>query len=1069
MPHVCRSLRWGLISLFGFLSVVSGTSGVSAQAPDNNRTLVMIYDRENESTIGINDVCFDNNGTLWLAPINYNILGFDGRTFRKLNIAAAAKEDVYTFSHIKKDGNGQLLFISYDLKYVFRLDGNGQFSLDSALSSHGANNPDIPYYFNWNLFVQCGRTGEIKTTRQELKNRVSLNRSFFPLDDSVFLFDEKDIHYLYKDDKLTIIKDRKILTDQVAMVNDELVRVENNKLIVLDEQGRKDKEIALTGDILTDTAYRNFLKGRPGGKTGVYASLTLFHSATSHIAYDNKLYRISAINKFTFKTVFICDLSFLHSSINRVEYNAANDLTILVCQKDGLIVIRPNPFYPAAFSPSFLELKKTRVFYPITVKEGDIFLTSWGEFSGKGYFKLFTRQRPEGSKCLFQDHTGSRWMGFPHKIIQYDQQMRKVKEMLLPAQESLATDFCENEKGDLFCLTKYSVRPYKNGNFENPVYNEYCTKNKITFQTMTYMGGGKFWIGSTRGLYIYDSYSNSIKKSPFVPDDVILNVAKLNDGSVLLSCYQQDYNYYYHDHHFYKIPIGKYDGLKEIMSVREDNNGRIWLSTNKGLFVTTKEEINHFCSEPAGSVYYYKYDKSDGLTTMEFNGGLNPSNAINGEGYLAFNSMDGLIIFHQDSIRQYFPENGIFITSIVQGGRSVPAGDSIELKNEYTATLVQLAVPYYHNAVNLELEYKIAGFREVWTEVDENGKILIDHLPHGAYTLSVRVKTGFGPGRYFTRNISIKVAPLFFETVFFRVMAGIFLLSLCLFIMYSTIKLKRRKREIKWKNASLEQKSIDLEEMVRKLELAVDEVVESEWKLEENIGLKEKLISLILHDLKTPLYFQSLIFNELNYASFFINEEAKGLFLDLKNSNAAILKFTQDFLTWYSSQKDGFIVKRAPFEYTRLIDDVFCVYSPIAARKKLELLYEKNGSHLLFTDKNILEIILRNILDNAIKYTEKGVISLTFEKGPGEVRFIVTDTGIGMKPETIRRLEGYSNKLHHESSQTFGYRFIFTLAEKIGVTIEIRSEAGKGTSVTIIIPDLSGETVSSAPARAPLA
>ncbi len=1059
MPAVRRTLQWGLIRLFGFLSVVSGISDVSAQATDK-RSLIMIYDRENESTIGINDVCFDNNGTLWLAPINYNVLGFDGRTFRKLNIAGAGKEDVYTFSNIKKDWNGQLLFISYDKKYVFRLDGNGQFSLDSSLSKQGANIPDVPYYFNWNLFVQCGRSGEIKKIRQELKNRLSLNNSIFPLDDSIFLFDEKDIHYLYKDDKLTIIKDRKALTDQVTIVNDELVRVEKNELIAIDEPGGKEKKIALTGDILTDTAYRNFLKGGPGAKTGVYASLTLFHSAASHIAYDNKLYRISAIDKFTFTTVFICDLSFLHSSINRVEYNAANDLTILACQREGLIVIRPNPFYPAAFSPSFLDLRKTRVFYPISVKDGDIFFNSWGEFSGKGYFKLFTLRRPEGAKCLFVDHAGNRWMGFRHQIIQYDQQMKEVKETSLPAQESVVTDFCENEKGDLFCLTTYSVRPYKNGNFENPVVNEYCTKNKITFQAMTYMGDGKFWLCSTRGLYIYDNYSNSIKKSPFVPDDLILNVARLHDGSVLLSCYQQDYNYYYHDHHFYKIPIGKHDGLTEVMSIREDNNGRIWLSTNKGLYVTTTEEINRFCSEQTGSVYYYKYDLTDGLTTMEFNGGLNPSSAMNGEGYLVFNSMDGSVIFHQDSIRQYFPENGIFITSIVQGGRSVTAGDSIELKNEYNATFVQLAVPYYHNMANLELEYKIGGFREAWTEVDENGKILIDHLPHGVYTLSIRVKTGFGPGKYFTRNIAIKVAPLFYETLFFRILAGIFLLSLCLFIINSTIKLRRRKREIKWKNASLEQKSIELEKMVRELELAVDEISESELKLQENINLKERLISLILHDLKSPLYSQSLIFNALSYSDFFLNEEARDLFLDLKNSNAAIVKFIQDFLTWYSSQKDGFIVKRTPFEHTRLIDDVFRVYLDIAVRKKLELLYEKNGPLLLFTDKNILEIILRNILDNAIKYTEKGVVSLKFEKRAGETRIIVTDTGRGMKPETIRRLEGYSNKLHHESTQTFGYRFIFTLAEKIGAGIEIQSEAGKGTSVTIIIPDLSGETVS---------
>jgi signal transduction histidine kinase len=278
------------------------------------------------------------------------------------------------------------------------------------------------------------------------------------------------------------------------------------------------------------------------------------------------------------------------------------------------------------------------------------------------------------------------------------------------------------------------------------------------------------------------------------------------------------------------------------------------------------------------------------------------------------------------------------------------------------------------------------------------------------------------------------VPSLLYETTAFRVLA---FLLLALVGAWIAITIARLRRNIHQKNVSLYDKNLKLKEALT--------------DLEDNVALKERLISLILHDLRTPLYFQSLLLNEITNDSF-VNNETRELFLELKNSTAAVLKFTKDFLTWYSSQREGFTVKKTAFEYHKIVDDLFSVYGDIAARKKLALHCKSTGVHLLVTDRNILEIILRNLLDNAVKYTSSGSVSLLFERREDGDAITVTDTGQGFRPDRLKMLMDYTKKSHQQATDTFGYRFIYSLAEKIGAVINILSRPEMGASVTILIP-----------------
>lgn len=485
----------------------------------------------------------------------------------------------------------------------------------------------------------------------------------------------------------------------------------------------------------------------------------------------------------------------------------------------------------------------------------------------------------------------------------------------------------------------------------------------------------------------------------------------------------------------YKIPVEPGLSLNEIVSVIEDQHGRIWLATTSGFFVTTVEEIEAFCQSDSRTIYYYKYGKEEGLGDLEYNGGLNPSSGISPDGYLVFNSMGGVALFHQDSVKETFPYGPVGLTKKGKTVEEFTVGDTLLLPHDNEGTQFQVRVPYFGDKENLRVEYRLIPGTTTWLPVGDRDQIVFNHLDHGNYQLFIRVRTGLRPTDFIVRRVGVNVRSLFYEEPWFRWLIASIVLATCIVVSVHIVRLRR---EVRQKSLRLHDQNLQLQEAL--------------GDLQENMGMKEKMISLILHDLKTPLYFQSLLFNRINEADYFTNEQGRQLFHELKNSSTAILQFTKEFLTWYSSQREGFIVRPVLFQYRRVVDDLFSVYKDIAAKKNLALRYSSRGVEELFTDQSILEIILRNLLDNAIKYTEAGQVTLLFERLPGGDAITVADTGKGMTAAKITELNSYIDSTRAAAAQTFGYRFIFTLAEKIGAAIRIKSQPRSGTNVTVILP-----------------
>jgi signal transduction histidine kinase len=1025
IPHLCSpGNTWPRFCVVLIL-ILNGYIGANCQPAAPDRFILQHYGAAERFPFNIVDLTFDNQGLVWVCPEQDNIRIFDGRHLRILETSLAAGTPRWEYSRILKDSAGRLYFLSEDQDFLYRIDSTGQLSQDAITrNKHSASPFNNGYaYFDWDRFIQNGRNKEERSDRQLLRTQLTTNKTFFAFNDSTFIFRSGDSLLIFYHGRRRLFPARNTTYPNALLLNDCLYVFGTKGLSRLTEPAGGLEPVALTGDILKDSSYEAAAFDLP---------VTVHLSANPHIAYDKRLYRLRFRDPGHLETILVGDLKAIPDRISKVDYNPRQDITAIATRHDGIFLVRPNPFFPTNFDDRFLALKRRQIYYPLILRAKDTFFTGWSEFTCKGYYRIIDPLHT-GAKFLFKDRTGYIWEGTRYSLSRYDPKGSKHTEMILPSPSNRVADMCEDEQGRLFGLTDRSLIEYKDGALKDR--NPQGFPKVKGFGELRYIGNGTFWFSTSNGLFSYNSNTNVVKRQQEVPEVPVLNITKLSTGGMLFTCYDEPFYYYYKKDHFYRIPVETGLSLNEIGSVIEDRHGRIWLATSSGFFVTTPEEIEAFCEGDSRNIYYYKYGQEEGLHDLEFNGGLNPSNGMSPDGFLLFNSTGGITVFHQDSIKELFPYGDLGLTKKGRTVEEFTVGDSILLPHDNDGMQLQVRVPYYGDKGNLQVEYRLTPTTNAWQPVGEQGLILFNHLDHGIHHLTVRTRTGLRPGDFVSRTVAVKVRSMFYEERVFQWLFAAIILAICTAV---TLHIVRLRRQVRQKNIRLHDQNLQLQETM--------------GELKDNISMKEKLISLILHDLKTPLYFQSLLFNKINDADYFTNDEGRRLFHELKNSSTAILQFTKEFLTWYSSQREGFIVRPMEFSCRLVVDDLFSIYGDIAAKKGLALRWSCTGVQELFTDRTILEIILRNLLDNAIKYTDTGEVSLLFERRQEGSAIIVADTGRGMTDEKISELHSYVDNAVAASSPTFGYRFIYALAEKIGARILVSSRPGKGTCVTVIIP-----------------
>ena len=234
---------------------------------------------------------------------------------------------------------------------------------------------------------------------------------------------------------------------------------------------------------------------------------------------------------------------------------------------------------------------------------------------------------------------------------------------------------------------------------------------------------------------------------------------------------------------------------------------------------------------------------------------------------------------------------------------------------------------------------------------------------------------------------------------------------------------------------------------------------ERECQLRELNSTKDKLFSIIAHDLRSP--FSAILgLSELlieNTKNIEVTETKR--YLGMINSSAQnTLVLLDNLLTWAKSQTEKNIYKPEITNLLPIISEILEGSKSIAKIKNISLVYIHTDVVEVYADANMLKTILRNLISNAIKFTHlNGEITISAILNQNNIEITVSDNGIGMSEETRNKLFKIDANVTttgtaNEKGSGLGLILCKEFTEKHGGTIWVKSEEGKGSAFTFSIP-----------------
>jgi signal transduction histidine kinase/streptogramin lyase len=752
------------------------------------------------------------------------------------------------------------------------------------------------------------------------------------------------------------------------------------------------------------------------------------HNATLFLFLGKGVYRLQEEGDSILKATLVLETTV--ADISQYRNYPEQNLQVIGTPTDGIYLYRRKQFKAYKHSNGFGN------FYPQAPFGDSGVLTNRGlVYPSFSLYNYPIDNGTENFRALLLDSRGHYWVnkGGSHsgyKISELDQNMKEIRQV-----RSFRAANCIRETPDghiwMSCFEgKYLGYVQQDTVIWLPAdWGPIPTKSIVTFLPIS---KEIFWVAGSHTLTRLNIKTGQQIHYPGM-EKFLIESLYLDKQNVLWMGTEGSGLFALKKDKIYKLPLDKSGGLKDVHAFMEDKNGSVWMSTNNGLFRCKKEDLDNFIAGKITEVYYQCFKKKSGFNTNEFNGSCTPSAIVLGNGKFSFPSLDGLVQFRPDSICEAFPTNGIFIDRLlVDGKQEFFTGNTINIDPSFKYLEVQVSSPYFGNPDNQQLEYKLSGLDNDWHSLKEDNTVVFNKLNHGDYDLQFRKRAGFGKENVIVTSIPLSVQPFFYQTWFFRI-ALIVLLIISVFLIIRiryTYLIKKNKR---------------LEE----------EISARTIKLHNANLLKEKILMMVGHDLQSPLHFLSYL-SQLSYDSLSAkqHEKASEVSLEIKNTSRKIYSFVEEFNLWARIQDEKFNLKEDKVSLPLLLEELNIFFKEMLGLNgnKMELVVE--GDLEVQTSRALLKAILRNLVDNANKHTNDGVIQIICAtEGGKKVRISVADTGNGMSVIELHKLRALilnaKELVSPEPDSSLGYQFIIDFAYRLGAKLEIDSEKGKGTTVSI--------------------
>lgn len=512
-----------------------------------------------------------------------------------------------------------------------------------------------------------------------------------------------------------------------------------------------------------------------------------------------------------------------------------------------------------------------------------------------------------------------------------------------------------------------------------------------------------------------------------------------------------------------RIPFDKMGYLSHAHGIIEDRYGFGWISTNHGIFKVRMQSLKDAYDYQLKEIYYHYLGQEEGLVNTELNGGCQPYGLQLQDGTIAFPSMNGIVIVNPDlqcSVASYAPQ----ITGIRIDRKDILPYDtpgSFTWPPAISNLEFRLRIPMWESKENVYVSYMLQGYDKEWRSFNMNDMrtLQFGNITSGSYQLVIRIRSGFGVND-FLYTIYAFTIPLPWYKKWWAIVGEIILVII---VFWGVVILRTRTLELKRKELvkMVALQTEELDEKNKMLANQLQQLNEQNQRLAGNNLVKSRLISIINHDLIAPIKFVGLIGTELQ------NKHLKDE--DIIRSSKSLVtvsnqmeKLASNILTWINVHQSSYNMKPGVFRLTELINEATAIPVKMAKHKNLDFVISVPEDIQLCQYREAMGIILYNLAINAVKYTEKGTVSISATRKHDVVELVVADTGSGITEDILEKLNSgepdfsYSSK-ESERKYRFGHfiiRDLLTLTSgKMRIISDTTGEGG--TLATLYFPYLT--------------
>ena len=604
-----------------------------------------------------------------------------------------------------------------------------------------------------------------------------------------------------------------------------------------------------------------------------------------------------------------------------------------------------------------------------------------------------------------QDSKGNLWFGsYQGGISYYDSRNKRFRSISLMGQSNLDVRTIYEDaqhniwvgySGGIVVLNPLTMKIIQHYNTDNSELHSDFIRSIAQDEK------GRFWIGTFGdGLGIYTPNLQKIKtftqRDGFCSNtinQIIQDKQKrmwIGTGEGLV-CFLST------DELNYKTYQRK-DGLinTNICAITEDKKGNIWFSNNKGIscYVTNKG-----C--------FYNYDHSDDVPAGSFSSSC-VTQSKNGQIY--FGSINGVCCFNPDITMNEQPAPAAVVTEMKILGRlsnlenndmiiNLSKGQNVELSHAQNSFGLTFNVQNYSLVNQVEYVYMLKGLENSWYTVNENNSVTFRNIPPGKYEFLIKARIHNQKWPEEATSLTIRINPPLWLTWWAKLIYILVSISITYLILHAY------------------KKKLDLESLY---------TLEKKNHEQEQELNQERLrfYTNITHELRTPLTLILGPLEDMQKEASLPAKQAQKLSV-IHQSALRLLNLINQILEFRKTETQNKKLCVSKGNIAPLIYEIGLKYKELNQNTKIDFRIQIEKEEMfLFFDKEIITIVLDNLISNAIKYTEQGCVTLSLHQTMrNEVAYTeikVSDTGYGISAEALPHIfdRYYQESSKHQASGT---------------------------------------------------